>query len=753
MAIIKMKMVKLTANKDHFEEIIKTIKDVEYFHGELASDVINSTNNGSLVEKDKFYLQARQFFQTIAPVFKLEDNEKFDGSTYPKEEITQEMDKVSKYYKDISEQIAKYTRLSQDDLTAINQLRQYNIDVLNGLEFCNIFFGRIPHKSYKLLENSDLRSMIYDILHTCKNYDYLLCVSSSKDIQETRDLLQGLLFEPIEIPAIDDQQIIAEYHQELQSMYNFLIDRGEVLDRYQYIVNFDGTYTMTGFVESQHLDDLKHLFSDNKNVKVKGYTDFLNEGIIPPTELKNGWLSKPFEMLLGMYGTPNYLDFDPSGLLAITYCLLFGIMFGDIGQGFVFFIGGFIVNKIKKNNMAEIISRLGIFSMVFGFVYGSIFGMEDVMLPFYEMFGMSGPPIHVMDPAMTMPLLIGACSLGGFLIVISICINIYLNIKRKDTTDIWFSPNGVAGLVFYFGIIVLIILSMIFGLDVMKPAFIIPIIVIPLICMMFKQPLDNLVHGRPLLQAKLAYEYKGSDYNFKDSFGDLKKEDLIALEKLNNFDFDYFNELGYCHHFLVRVDNSTVKRFEALRSDSFVIEVLNSNSQFNWAICFSKDDEYMENVGSLRSLFIEPMDLPHFNESFSPSTFIKQLNDFLLNEDPVERVSVKPQLAKSWGGYIVENFFELFETVLSFVTNTMSFLRVAGFILSHAGMMLVVMTLRDMSGDAGWIVLIAGNVFVMGLEGLIVGIQTLRLEYYEMFSRYFIAGGKSFIPFSTVGNK
>lgn len=74
----------------------------------------------------------------------------------------------------------------------------------------------------------------------------------------------------------------------------------------------------------------------------------------------------------------------------------------------------------------------------------------------------------------------------------------------------------------------------------------------------------------------------------------------------------------------------------------------------------------------------------------------------------------------------------------------MSYLRVGGFVLSHAGMMLVVMTLVEMTGKAGVAVLIFGNIFVMVLEGLIVGIQTLRLEYYEMFSRYYDAGGVQF---------
>ena len=77
----------------------------------------------------------------------------------------------------------------------------------------------------------------------------------------------------------------------------------------------------------------------------------------------------------------------------------------------------------------------------------------------------------------------------------------------------------------------------------------------------------------------------------------------------------------------------------------------------------------------------------------------------------------------------------------------MSFLRIGGFVLAHAGMMSVVMTLAEMVGaGAAPVVVIIGNIFVMGMEGLIVGIQALRLEFYEMFSRFFDADGTPFAP-------
>ena len=89
----------------------------------------------------------------------------------------------------------------------------------------------------------------------------------------------------------------------------------------------------------------------------------------------------------------------------------------------------------------------------------------------------------------------------------------------------------------------------------------------------------------------------------------------------------------------------------------------------------------------------------------------------------------------------------MLEIAISFVANTMSFLRVGGFILSHAGMMSVVFTLAGMFGPVGYAVTVAlGNLFVIGLEGLVVGIQVLRLEFYEMFGRYYSGDGVPFYP-------
>jgi len=99
------------------------------------------------------------------------------------------------------------------------------------------------------------------------------------------------------------------------------------------------------------------------------------------------------------------------------------------------------------------------------------------------------------------------------------------------------------------------------------------------------------------------------------------------------------------------------------------------------------------------------------------------------------------------GAYIVENLFELMEVLLSYVTNTISFLRIGAFALSHAGMMLVVYQLAQRPGRSDSLaVVVIGNILVICVEGLLVGIQALRLEFYEIFGRFYSGGGERYNP-------
>jgi V/A-type H+-transporting ATPase subunit I len=87
------------------------------------------------------------------------------------------------------------------------------------------------------------------------------------------------------------------------------------------------------------------------------------------------------------------------------------------------------------------------------------------------------------------------------------------------------------------------------------------------------------------------------------------------------------------------------------------------------------------------------------------------------------------------------------ETTMAYVSNTLSFLRLAAFSLNHVALAVAIFTVANMLQSTGyWVTVVLGNAFIVVLEGAIVAIQTLRLEYYEGFSRFFGGNGRAFRP-------
>lgn len=98
-------------------------------------------------------------------------------------------------------------------------------------------------------------------------------------------------------------------------------------------------------------------------------------------------------------------------------------------------------------------------------------------------------------------------------------------------------------------------------------------------------------------------------------------------------------------------------------------------------------------------------------------------------------------------GSLADSVVEAFETVLLLLANTLSFVRLAAYAMSHAALMVAIVLAAEAAGPLAWLVLVAGNLAVILLEGVIASIQALRLEYYEFFSKFFSGAGRPFEPF------
>jgi V/A-type H+-transporting ATPase subunit I len=111
------------------------------------------------------------------------------------------------------------------------------------------------------------------------------------------------------------------------------------------------------------------------------------------------------------------------------------------------------------------------------------------------------------------------------------------------------------------------------------------------------------------------------------------------------------------------------------------------------------------------------------------------------------------------GTYVMETIVEIMEILMGYLANTVSFIRVAAFGLAHAGLFIAVFSLADVVSEKpggvalSWVVLILGNIVIILLEGLVVTIQALRLEYYEFFGKFFKGLGSKYEPAGVVGSR
>lgn len=100
-----------------------------------------------------------------------------------------------------------------------------------------------------------------------------------------------------------------------------------------------------------------------------------------PIKLRNNWFTKLFEPLTGMYGWPNYNEFDPTPILAPFYLLFFSLCVGDCGYGLALILVGWLIAKEKLRiemfeGLGPIIAVLGVGCTIVGYLSGTFFGVD-----------------------------------------------------------------------------------------------------------------------------------------------------------------------------------------------------------------------------------------------------------------------------------------------------------------------------------------------------------------------------------------
>lgn len=325
-----------------------------------------------------------------------------------------------------------------------------------------------------------------------------------------KSLPEDLLIKDIDDKKRVTDQRLNEINAQIEEINR---DYGDILDNISYSIDYtrkadelknnmahgDEYFYLSGWVPESELNKFEDLEDKYRNTIITSKdVDKVNEQ--PPTKLKNNKFVRPFEYMVNMYGAPSYDEIDPTPFFAITYMLLYGLMFGDLGQGLVFLGFGFWLSK-KNETFGAILKRIGISASIFGLMYGSFFGREDLI-----------PTLLIKPFDNIMTVLIASVAFGVTLMVISYIIGIYNKVHlQKNIEEGIFGKEGLAGLMMMLSFIIIILALVNVG-PVPKNIGII-LLILSIVMIIFKQPIARKLEGN-----KRLYDQAKGDYYLEGSF-------------------------------------------------------------------------------------------------------------------------------------------------------------------------------------------------------------------------------------------
>ena len=557
------------------------------------------------------------------------DTKALSKKEYDLGEILEKADRFQNYLDTEFENLGK----AREELKRVNtsiEAYEYikNIDVkmedLNNMEYFTYTIGSVSKDNAARLKSiyNTVTSIVFHVGDTSQNEEVFMIISPKDFEVETNRILKALNFKLVEgyddayIKApgdiladlglekvklekiISENETLLEKHRnenkvEAEEVFNVLTLYANLNIIKKYMAFSEENFYFSGWVSKKDRAALEKIAAQYDNMIVM-FTD-PDAANKPPTKMKNNWVFRPFETLVKMYGVPAYNELDPTPFLSITYLFCFGYMFGDVGQGLVLLLAGYIFGK-RGVELGHVIARMACSSIIFGFIYGSIFGNESIL-----------PTLWVRPFENINTVLLTAVVLGVVMLFVAYLYSIINKLRAGDIKEGLFGKNGIAGFVLYISI---------------------------LLCALCA---TGIIPG-----------------------------------------------------------GSAFTPFLAVLAVAFVILVL-------------------------------------------------------LREPIANTIRKRKLYDTSAGDYYVESGFELFEMLLAMLSNTLSFIRVGAFALTHVGLFMAFETLATMVGGGfgGVIVLIIGNVLIIVLEGLIDFIQCLRLQFYELFSKYYTGDGEEFVPLSS----
>jgi len=388
---------------------------------------------------------------------------------------------------------------------------------------------RVPHVFFTLRE--DAQKPVVWILGSKKNADvleraaksaYLNSLSLPEEFSGTPEQITERLRNEIEsskqkISALEADLVKQgeEHGTELMGLlWDVHISR-VMADSIVHFGQLRHTYVVVGWVPTAELEELTSRLKEASREVLIETTRTSRSGHhanVPVALAQNKWL-KPIQMLVGTYGHPSYGELDPTLLMAFTFPLLYGAMFGDLGQGLVMMILGILVhNKLFMKGMQSLgllIAYCGASAAVFGYLYGSLFGFEGHLVEEYLHFHFAPSWINPMENILNV--LSIAIDAGIVILMFSFILSMINSIREGDWAHLLFGHSGIAAFIFYLCFVALAFGGFL-GTTALAPKLAVIMYSLPLpfttllivsgVFVMFGGFFRNMVEGHTLIEGK-----------------------------------------------------------------------------------------------------------------------------------------------------------------------------------------------------------------------------------------------------------
>jgi len=485
-----MELLSIAVLKEKAEDVVYHLLRLGIFHPVDIRDIEGELRDLSPFEIDKEYSQWDELDLKLK-----DDSRKLNLFLIPKKEIQpfsyeDAKDVVTKVEQSLMPFIGQKEELAielETKKSMLSQLKSYPLFPLKRdsmYSFLEVSLGRVNEKNIPVLERGlkDIPHILYPFKKEEENISALF-IGLRRDRVFIERVLKDLSWARIEYPKeienlpkdieeklfiqiegikkkIEDAQAQIKnagetFKEELSGIHSYIMLKKSLLDAKRFSCATEKTVLLSGWVP---LDEKENAVKEIKKIDAFSYVeatspkdmDIPKEDI--PVKLKHTAFFKPFEILINSYGIPRYGSIDPTIFVAISFLLMFGAMFGDVGHGLALGLVSIFLRRSRNEKVKQasaLILYCGISSIIFGVLYGSFFGIEF-------------PSLWVKPMDNILGIFKSSILFGVALISLGILINVINALRDRDYVKAVFDKAGLIGGVIYWsgiGIITKIFVS------------------------------------------------------------------------------------------------------------------------------------------------------------------------------------------------------------------------------------------------------------------------------------------------------